>query len=766
MRVICIHPLAKDDSFRYHDSILKGLIEDEFYYLYDGYEIRDDEILRTGDRVPKDLFNPQRYSNGTNKADLQVDICAVVGENGCGKSSLIDIYIRVINNLAAFILGEDFLYPKAEHLHFIKNLFAEVYVEIDRSIFCIRCHFKTIEVLRFDYVEGDNDNKYVRVKPNLISEVVDLGNGCPSHPEYLYILQGLCYNTILNYSLHSFNSIGYREEDTFIGKEIRIRKRGFDRGYYRPNYMFDGKGRPKELTETLLYQYYPEGLSWLSGVFHKNDGFQSPIVISPKRDYGMIDINNENKLSEDRLLSLMFVEDWNEDRKSEKRFPFSEINQKLRIDGFTISQNTKTVIKYTEAPVSHPDLPHYSKDDYIKLRDYIRKAYNQTFQIEQVDRHFREPAINYLVAKTIKIFMTYPRYMEIRAYMVKNKETLLEEHEKDLKDALENLWNDYTHITVKLRRTLNYLRYDHIEKRKTFQTSKLAEEIDRIIEGKDKQGKQLYMKYPAKETDEMLPPPIFKVDFHVYNINDRKKQKKIPFSKLSSGEKQITYILCSLFYYMLCIDSSRRYRHDKKNNDQIEYKHINVIFDEIELYFHPDMQRTFISTLMHGLQQLPFIGIKSLHFIIVTHSPFVLSDIPVDNILFLEKNGEKASKEGMASFGANIHTMLVNSFFLKGGAMGEFAKETINQMVDELNMKYLWEKREVYIKNVKKLKEDYYTIWSSLPLEMQNNLENGIYDERDIDWDFMAKMTDVIQEPIVKQRLKEIIRRRSDHVDA
>ena len=151
---------------------------------------------------------------------------------------------------------------------------------------------------------------------------------------------------------------------------------------------------------------------------------------------------------------------------------------------------------------------------------------------------------------------------------------------------------------------------------------------------------------------------------------------------------------------------------------------------------------------------------------IVTHSPFVLSDIPVDNILFLEKNGEKASKENMASFGANIHTMLVNCFFLKGGAMGEFAKEIINQMVDKLNMKYLWEKRELYKGNLKKLKEDYYTIWNSLPLEMQNNLENGIYDESDIDWDFMAKMTDVIQEPIVKQRLKEIIRRRNDYVDA
>lgn len=765
MRIICIRPLVKEKSFRYHDSVLKGLIEGEFYYLYEGYEIHDDEILRAEDHVPKDLFNPQRYANNKNRANFQVDICAIVGANGCGKSSLIDIYIRLVNNLAAFIFGEDFLYPKAEHLHFINKLFAEAYVEIDDSIFCIRCHFKTLEVLRYDY--NKRKKKYIRVQPNLLSEVVPVGEIIPPHPEYLHILKDFCYNTILNYSLHSFNSIAYKDEDSLIFKELRIRQHGINRGYYRPEYLFDKDGNQLELTEKLLKEKFSEGLSWLSGVFHKNDGFQSPIVISPKRDYGMIDINNENKLSEERLLSLLFVEDNAVDKNSEKRFPFSEINQKLRIDGISVTPNHELVEYYKAPPTSHPDLPHYTKVEYAELRDFIRKQYEKTFHIESVDRHFRESAINYLVAKTIKIFMTYPRYMEIRAYIVNEKETLLKEHGKDLKKALRQLWMDYSHITVKIRRTLNYLRYDHIEKRKVFKTRTLAGEIDRVIEKKNKNGKNLKVKYPAKETDEMLPPPIYKVDFHVYNINDTKKEKKIPFSKLSSGEKQITYILCSLFYYMLCIDSSRRFRHDDKNiNEHIEYRHINVIFDEIELYFHPDMQRTFISTLMHGLQQLPFRGIKSIHFLIVTHSPFVLSDIPLDNILFLEKNGKIASKEGMASFGANIHTLLVNSFFLKEGAMGEFAKETINQMIDDMNMAYLWNKRSLYNGDMKKVVNDYYTIYRSLPEGKKKELISKGFEGVTINWDYVVKMADVIQEPIIRQRLMDVIRERRAHVDS
>ena len=109
--------------------------------------------------------------------------------------------------------------------------------------------------------------------------------------------------------------------------------------------MFDRTGKVRKLTKSLLDKNFSEGYSWLSGVFHKNDGFQTPIVISPKRDYGMIDINNENDLSEERLLSLLFVEDKRENRKSGKRFPFSEINDKLRIEGFTLQANYDLIEK-------------------------------------------------------------------------------------------------------------------------------------------------------------------------------------------------------------------------------------------------------------------------------------------------------------------------------------------------------------------------------------------------------------------------------------
>ena len=49
MRVICIKPLKRDPNNKDKWSVLKGLHEDTFYYLYDGDSIHDDYIEERGD---------------------------------------------------------------------------------------------------------------------------------------------------------------------------------------------------------------------------------------------------------------------------------------------------------------------------------------------------------------------------------------------------------------------------------------------------------------------------------------------------------------------------------------------------------------------------------------------------------------------------------------------------------------------------------------------------------------------------------------------
>src|SRR5690606_6156900 len=47
----------------------------------------------------------------------------------------------------------------------------------------------------------------------------------------------------------------------------------------------------------------PDQPNWLEAVFHKNDAYQTPLVINPWRDEGNIIINRENDLVKSRLIA-------------------------------------------------------------------------------------------------------------------------------------------------------------------------------------------------------------------------------------------------------------------------------------------------------------------------------------------------------------------------------------------------------------------------------------------------------------------------------
>lgn len=113
---------------------------------------------------------------------------------------------------------------------------------------------------------------------------------------------------------------------------------------------------------------------------------------------------------------------------------------------------------------------------------------------------------------------------------------------------------------------------------------------------------------------------------------------------------------------------------------------ILLLLDEIDLYMHPDWQRQFLHLLYKRLEQ-EYPG-KYIQMIISTHSPLVLSDIPSHNIIYLQSGGEKCTiargPETKESFGANLFTLLKDSFFLKQ-SMGEFAFSQISIIIKKLN---------------------------------------------------------------------------------
>ncbi len=157
---------------------------------------------------------------------------------------------------------------------------------------------------------------------------------------------------------------------------------------------------------------------------------------------------------------------------------------------------------------------------------------------------------------------------------------------------------------------------------------------------------------------------IFKELPSCFNINFKDQDKNIGYNSLSSGEKS----LLRLKYYITTIVN---------NNKNID--NFIILLDEPDIDLHPQWQKKTINYLIDtfGKQN------KYLHIIFTTHSPFILSDLPKENVIFL-KNGKQVDVD-IDTFGANIHTLLSHGFFMENGLMGEFAKEKINKAIEYLN---------------------------------------------------------------------------------
>ena len=97
-------------------------------------------------------------------------------------------------------------------------------------------------------------------------------------------IEGLFYTVVFNYALYSYNYADFWEEATNAHKLMKL--------------------SPKPDLED-----NPQLAVWLTGLFHKNDGYQTPIVLNPMRNNGSINAPKENRLAQERILSMLFYEE-------------------------------------------------------------------------------------------------------------------------------------------------------------------------------------------------------------------------------------------------------------------------------------------------------------------------------------------------------------------------------------------------------------------------------------------------------------------------
>lgn len=630
------------DGAKHYDkveSIQKVLYEsDKWFYFFKGIDIADGNKEVTMTSTAKSDYSLYDSKN------LKISLSAVVGRNGSGKSTMIELLVRTINNLAAALLGEGYNFSAAEHLHFVDYLFADLCFQIGNTVYILQSHGRHVDLTLYK-ARANHYYIYRPFKTYLIlnqSHLSDSETLLKKHRQGRRILKSLFYTMVCNYSVYGFN---YRD---FLAEATPAK-------------------RLKALRINVNDENPTEDSVWLKGIFHKNDGYQTPIVLHPMRVDGRLDVVKENALAKERMSALLFYKD------HAGNYPMRTINGDLHVMALRIKP-TKNRKFSGESMLDMLEIT--TRQNVRKYFDHVRNCIiafwdeKYDFQSNYKKKQLRDDAYDYLVYKTLKIIKNYKKYRSIFTYL--SKENFLYE---ELKAKLEPLAQDYTHITKKLLQTINYLTTDMYALSDNFYN---LEVLEREMETKGLKflikGKYTIIK------QNLLPPPIFDVDLSL--SKDESGGGIIPFSSISSGERQIAYTLSNLMYHLINVDSEWNdyYRADKDHLEVIKYHYMNVIFDEVELYYHPEMQRQFVSIMLRTLRSVTFANIRGINIMMVTHSPFVLSDIPDSNVLCLGEGDNLVTK----TLGGNIMEMLSSSFFMKN-SIGEAIKEEISSIVDLYN---------------------------------------------------------------------------------
>lgn len=247
---------------------------------------------------------------------------------------------------------------------------------------------------------------------------------------------------------------------------------------------------------------------------------------------------------------------------------------------------------------------------------------------------------------------------KIKLEEIKNTEQILEKLLEEIKEY-ENV-KDLSNKIHEILLLLNDVQASELNFKRKTNVLKRYE-----IKGTDSRIKKFLEKY-----DEIVNYPW--TNKRLY-LSEFEKILNITEEGMSDGERVRVNIFSTIHRFL------------GENGELKNKKYVTLLFDEVEMFLHPEWSRTFLDDLLLELKDY---SEKQFKIIFASHSPFLLSDICSEGVIYLEKKArETVVKEvEIKNFGANIIDLFKNTMFLKS-TFGEFATKKIKGVVKKIDDK-------------------------------------------------------------------------------
>lgn len=402
------------------------------------------------------------------------------------------------------------------------------------------------------------------------------------------------------------------------------------------------KGKERKKVFTFYYNYSldyiknDENNINFNKLYHKNDNYNTPILLQPNKSEHNINLRLIDYLANQDMLSFI----------THKKIKFDNIDNffeptqcKLDFDySYIYGKEDNSLFKYMNDLSRKKELNIFDTAPNYGLEDYSSK-------LEYITRDGLILLTYFYVLKKIIKKQEYIIDNELENYIKTNNYNKALELLKEKKFSI--LFKPkYTYQSYKINQSLVFI--DFLEKQEN--KYRISDDKIRI----DKNNKLL-----------LSLAPWISIEFF--------DKRNVSFYSLSYGQR---FLIRFLYSFLNQINNLTTHN---------EYDNIILLLDEVEMGLHPQWQKEFLSLLLKVMNK--FKTKFKYQIIITSHSPFILSDLPKENVVLLKKGKKTQEFDNMQTFGANIHTLLSNGFFMQDGLIGQFAKDKINEVIHNLQDK-------------------------------------------------------------------------------